>query len=136
MQKESVPDSSSQERSRTAPQELLSPQIIIEVADLIRSAGTAFIERNRKWIRWTHIKVLRAIVRCRTAALRLSGQPADAPPYCRYASLPWVRFLCRWNQKPPPNNRTLFGVAPSVADRWRSSNDLPQLESNSVLHYG
>jgi hypothetical protein len=39
------------------------------VADLIRSAGTAFIERNRNWIRWTHIKVLLAIARCRTAAL-------------------------------------------------------------------
>jgi hypothetical protein len=42
---------------------------LLEVADLIRSAGTAFIERNRKWIRWTHIKVLLAIARCRTAAL-------------------------------------------------------------------
>ncbi len=41
----------------------------LEVADLVRSAGTAFIERNRRWIRWTHIKVLRAIARCRTAAL-------------------------------------------------------------------
>src|SRR5947209_1091029 len=40
-----------------------------EVADLIHSAGTAFIERNRNWIRWTHIKVLLAIARCRTAAL-------------------------------------------------------------------
>src|SRR5881296_2298691 len=40
-----------------------------EVADLVRTAGTAFIERNRAWIRWTHIKVLRAIARCRTAAL-------------------------------------------------------------------
>ncbi len=40
-----------------------------EVADLVRSAGTAFIERNRAWIRWTHIKVLLAIARCRTAAL-------------------------------------------------------------------
>ncbi len=42
---------------------------LLEVADLVRSAGTAFIERNRAWIRWTHIKVLRAIARCRTAAL-------------------------------------------------------------------
>src|SRR6202789_1681138 len=42
---------------------------LLEVADLIRSAGTAFIERNRKWIRWTHIKVLLAIARCRTATL-------------------------------------------------------------------
>ena len=41
----------------------------LEVADLIRSAGTAFIERNRQWLRWTHIKVLLAIARCRTAAL-------------------------------------------------------------------
>jgi len=42
---------------------------LLEVADLIHSAGTAFIERNRNWIRWTHIKVLLAIARCRTAAL-------------------------------------------------------------------
>ncbi len=41
----------------------------IEVADLVRTAGSAFIERNRAWIRWTHIKVLLAIARCRTAAL-------------------------------------------------------------------
>jgi hypothetical protein len=41
----------------------------LEVADLIRTAGTAFIERNRNWISWTHIKVLLAIARCRTAAL-------------------------------------------------------------------
>jgi hypothetical protein len=39
------------------------------VADLIRTAGTAFIERNRQWIRWKHVKVLLAIARCRTAAL-------------------------------------------------------------------
>ena len=41
----------------------------LELADLIRSAGTAFVERNRRWIRWPHIKVLLAIARCRTAAL-------------------------------------------------------------------
>ncbi len=41
----------------------------LEVADLIRTAGTAFIERNRHWLRWKHVKVLLAIARCRTAAL-------------------------------------------------------------------
>src|SRR5882724_13542086 len=41
----------------------------LEVADLIRAAGTAFLERNRQWIRWKHVKVLLAIARCRTAAL-------------------------------------------------------------------
>jgi hypothetical protein len=42
---------------------------LFEVADLIRSAGSAFIERNRYWLRWKHVKVLLAIARCRTAAL-------------------------------------------------------------------
>jgi hypothetical protein len=41
----------------------------LEVADLIRAAGDAFLERNRHWLRWKHSKVLRAIRRCRTAAL-------------------------------------------------------------------
>jgi Transposase zinc-binding domain len=41
----------------------------LEVADLIRSEGAAFLERNRQWIRWKHVKVLLAIARCRTAAL-------------------------------------------------------------------
>ena len=41
----------------------------LKVADLIRTAGAAFVERNRQWLSWKHIKVLLAIVRCRTAAL-------------------------------------------------------------------
>jgi hypothetical protein len=41
----------------------------LEVADLIRTAGAAFIERNRQWIRWKHIQVLLAIALCRTAEL-------------------------------------------------------------------
>jgi hypothetical protein len=42
---------------------------LLEVADLIRTAGTAFLERNRHWLSWKHSKVLLAIARCRTAAL-------------------------------------------------------------------
>ncbi len=42
---------------------------LLELADLVRTAGVAFLWRNRQWIRWTHIKVLLAIARCRTAAL-------------------------------------------------------------------
>jgi len=41
----------------------------LEVADIVRAAGEAFIELNRHWLRWKHVKVLRAIERCRTAAL-------------------------------------------------------------------
>ncbi len=42
---------------------------LLEIADLIRTAGAAFIERNHQWIRWRHVKVLLAMARCRTAAL-------------------------------------------------------------------
>src|SRR5438309_1161891 len=52
-----------------------------EVADIIRSAGTDFVERNRSWLRWTHLKVLRAIARCRTAAL---GGHIDECTSCGY----------------------------------------------------
>jgi len=51
----------------------------LEVADLVRAAGDAFIERNRHWLRWKHVKVLLAIRRCRTAAL---GGHLDACTRC------------------------------------------------------
>src|SRR5215831_14421034 len=41
----------------------------LEVADIIRAQGKRFIENNRSWLRWPHLKVLQAIERCRTAAL-------------------------------------------------------------------
>jgi hypothetical protein len=48
----------------------------LEVADLVRAAGRAFLERSRRWITWQHLKVLRAIARCRTAAENRSwGMP-------------------------------------------------------------
>jgi hypothetical protein len=40
-----------------------------EVADIIRRAGDKFIERYRGSLTWAQLKVLRAIERCRTAAL-------------------------------------------------------------------
>src|ERR1035437_1533165 len=66
-----------------------------------------------------------------SAFLRTGGAPLSF----RCASQHWAQFHRRPNQKPPPpRNRTLFGAAPSVADRWPSSNDSPLLKSNSVLH--
>src|SRR6266705_160653 len=56
----------------------------LEVADLIRAAGTAFLERNRQWIRWKHVKVLLAIARCRTAAL---GGHLDQCTRCGYRAI-------------------------------------------------
>jgi len=40
-----------------------------EVADIIRKAGDKFIERSGGSLTWAQLKVLRAIERCRTAAL-------------------------------------------------------------------
>ena len=53
----------------------------LEVADLVRAAGRGFIERSRRWITWQHLKVLRAIVRCRTTAL---GGHLDECTDCGY----------------------------------------------------
>ena len=41
----------------------------LEVADIIRAVGDRFVDRNRGWLQWLHIKVLHAIEHCRTAAL-------------------------------------------------------------------
>ncbi len=41
----------------------------LEVADIVRNYGTAFVERHRRWLTLLHLKVLRAIAACRTAAL-------------------------------------------------------------------
>jgi Transposase zinc-binding domain len=40
-----------------------------EVADVIRQCGARFIETHRAWLTAQHVRVLRAIERCRTAAL-------------------------------------------------------------------
>jgi len=40
-----------------------------EVADIIRQHGKSFIEKNRSWLTWLHVRVLFAIEHCRTAAL-------------------------------------------------------------------
>ena len=41
----------------------------LEVADIVRTYGTAFVKRHRRWLTALHLKVLRAIAVCRTAAL-------------------------------------------------------------------
>jgi Putative transposase/Transposase zinc-binding domain len=56
----------------------------LEVADIVRATGAAFIERNRQWIRWKHVKVLLAIARCRTAAL---GGHVDECTHCGHRAI-------------------------------------------------
>lgn len=54
-----------------------------EVADVIRRAGSTFIDRYRNSLTWGQLKVLRAIERCRTAAL---GGHRDRCLDCLYRS--------------------------------------------------
>ena len=56
----------------------------LEVADIIRAQGERFIERSRSWLTWPLTKVLRAIVRCRTAAL---GGHRDRCARCGYRAI-------------------------------------------------
>lgn len=54
-----------------------------EVADVIRRSGSTFTDRYRNSLTWGQLKVLRAIERCRTAAL---GGHRDRCLDCRYRS--------------------------------------------------
>ena len=54
-----------------------------EVADVIRIAGSRFRERYGASLTWPQVKVLRAIARCRTAAL---GGHLDACTGCGYVA--------------------------------------------------
>src|ERR1700726_1899742 len=77
----------------------------LEVADLIRTAGSAFLERNRHWLSWKHIKVLLAIARCRTAAL---GGHLDECTRCGHRSISYNS--CR--------NRHCPKCQEGARDRW------------------
>ncbi len=77
----------------------------LEVADLIRTAGTAFLERNRHWLSWKHVKVLLAIARCRTAAL---GGHLDECTRCGYRAISYNS--CR--------NRHCPKCQTSARERW------------------
>jgi len=78
---------------------------LLELADLVRTAGVAFIWRSRQWIGWTHIKVLLAIARCRTAAL---GGHVDACTRCGHRLISYNSCRNRHCPKGQANAR----------DRW------------------
>ena len=55
----------------------------VEVADLLREQGDRFIDQN-PWLTYQHLTVLRAIMRCRTAAL---GGHLDLCSKCGYQAI-------------------------------------------------
>jgi len=75
------------------------------VADIIRATGELFIEQNRHWLCWKHVKVLRAIERCRTAAL---GGHLDECTRCGHRAISYNS--CR--------NRHCPKCQTAARDRW------------------
>src|ERR1017187_7675636 len=80
------------------------PQPPVEVADIIRAAGAAFFDGS-KWLTWFQVKVLTAILYCRTAAL---GGHVDACSRCGYQAISYNS--CR--------NRHCPKCQANARDRW------------------
>src|SRR5215472_16422047 len=57
---------------------------LLEMADVIRSAGQPFIDHSHSWMTWHHRKVLQAIERCRTATL---GGHRDQCTRCGHSAI-------------------------------------------------
>jgi len=81
------------------------PRPPLEVADIIRAAGDSFFDGRYKWLTWRHLKVLNAIVACRTAAL---GGHIDACSRCGYRAISFNS--CR--------NRHCPKCQANARDRW------------------
>jgi hypothetical protein len=77
----------------------------LEVADVIRDAGPSFVAHSRAWFTWLHLKVLVAILRCRTALL---GGHLDACSRCGHQAI--SHNSCR--------NRHCPRCQTQVRDRW------------------
>lgn len=56
----------------------------VEVADILHAQGDRFVEQNRSWLGIQRLSVLRAITRCRTAAL---GGHIDHCPRCGHQAI-------------------------------------------------
>src|ERR1039457_1640827 len=80
----------------------------LEVADLIRAAGTSFFERSRKWFTWLHLKILTAIVSCRTSLL---GGHIDECSGCGHRAISFNSCRNRHCPKCQSNARDRLEVA-------------------------
>jgi hypothetical protein len=77
----------------------------LEVADLIHAAGIAFLRHSQKWFTWLHLKILTAIVNCRTSAL---GGHIDECSHCGHRAISF--HSCR--------NRHCPKCQSNARDRW------------------
>jgi len=95
------------------------PRPPVEVADVIRTAGESFFERRPKWFSWLHLKVLHAVLCCRTASL---GGHADACAKCGYQAV-WYNS-CR--------NRHCPKCQANARDRWLAAREKELLPTRYV----
>jgi predicted Zn-ribbon and HTH transcriptional regulator len=95
------------------------PRPPVEVADVIRAAGDSFHERSWRWLTWFHLKVLNAILRCRTAAL---GGHADACSKCGHEAFSFNS--CR--------NRHCPKCQANARDRWLQAREKELLPTRYV----
>jgi len=77
----------------------------VEVADVIRTVGENFFQYRPRWFSWLHLKVLNAILLCRTAAL---GGHVDACSKCGHEAVSFNS--CR--------NRHCPKCQANARDRW------------------
>ncbi len=77
----------------------------LEVAHLIHAAGTAFFDRSRSWFNWRHLKIVTAIVNCRTSRL---GGHIDQCSRCGHRAISYNS--CR--------NRHCPKCQANARDRW------------------
>lgn len=96
----------------------------LELADIVRSAASSFVERNRAWINGQHEKVLTAITRCRTAAL---GGHRDQCSACGHTAISYNS--CR--------NRHCPRCQGNARRRWLQARqrELLPTRSTSFSHY-
>src|SRR5258706_2617039 len=96
---------------------------LLELADVIRAATERLLDRHPAWLSWLHMKVLTAILRCRTAAL---GGHADECSRCGHQAISYNSCRNRHCPRCPSHAR----------DRWldaRRSELLPTRYSHVVF---
>ncbi len=97
----------------------------IEVADIVRAVGKSFVENSRDWITGQHLKVLRAIKRCRTADL---GYHFDECTNCGYSGYSYNSCRNRHCPKCQANARLRWINGRKKKLLPRSTDDIGHLE--------
>src|SRR5216683_1497218 len=92
---------------------------LVELADVIGAATERLLDRHPAWLSWLHVKVLTAILRCRTAAL---GGHVDECSRCGHQAISFNS--CR--------NRHCPRCQANARDRWLQAREKELLPTRYV----